>query len=148
MRNTIDLSAMARSSIGFDHLFDLLQNTAEPVDAYPPYNIETVGEDRFIVSIAVAGFAENELDITAEPGLLTVTGRKQDTAKAGEFVHRGIAFRPFQRQFHLADYVVVRDARLANGLLKIELERELPESKKPRRIEIAADADIPAKRAA
>jgi molecular chaperone IbpA len=150
MRNTIDLSAMARSTIGFEHLFDLMENAAEPADSFPHYNIEVIGEDRFVVSLAVAGFGEGELDVTAEPGLLTVTGRKPDAQKPGEYLYRGIALRSFRRQFHLADYVVVRQARLVNGVLAIELQRELPESRKPRRIEIGTSppADAPAKRAA
>ncbi|HUO93523.1 MAG TPA: Hsp20 family protein [Rhizomicrobium sp.] len=140
MRNTIDMTALGRSAIGFEHLFDMLQNNLEagPADSYPPYNIEKAAEDRYRVTLAVAGFSEDELEVTSEPNRLTVTGRKRTEARSGDLLYQGIAGRPFTRHFDLADHVFVRGARLANGLLTIELEREIPEAMKPRRIEIGA----------
>jgi molecular chaperone IbpA len=137
MRNTIDMAPFARSSIGFDRLLDQLEALAdhEPADSYPPYNIEKLGEDRYRVALAVAGFNDDELSITVEANQLTVSGRKND-AQDKELLYRGIAHRPFIRHFSLADFVVVKDAKLANGLLTIALERQLPEAMKPRRIAI------------
>ncbi|HEY2010876.1 MAG TPA: Hsp20 family protein [Rhizomicrobium sp.] len=137
MRNTIDLAPFARSTIGFDRLLDQLETLAEPEtgDNYPPYNIERLGEDRYRVVLAVAGFTDNELSITVEANQLTVSGKKADVDDKA-ILYRGIAHRPFIRRFSLADYVVVEDAKLTNGLLTIELERQLPEAMKPRRIAI------------
>ena len=137
MRNTIDMAPFARSSIGFDRLLDQLETLAdhEPSDSYPPYNIEKLGEDRYRVALAVAGFHDEEISITVEENQLTVAGRKNE-AQGQEMLYRGIAHRPFIRRFSLADFVVVKDAKLANGLLTIELERQLPEAMKPRRIAI------------
>ena len=152
MRNTIDMTAVGRSTIGFEHLLDLLQSSLEahPTDAFPPYNIEKVSDDRYRVSLAVAGYSEDELEITSEPNRLTVTGRKRAEAKSGDFLYQGIAGRPFTRHFNLAEHVFVRGAELANGLLTIDLEREIPEAMKPRRIEISSArlAAVPQKRAA
>jgi molecular chaperone IbpA len=140
MRNTIDMTALGRFGIGFEHLFDLLQNNLEagPADTYPPYDIEKAAEDRYRVTLAVAGFSEDELEITSQPNRLTVTGRKRTDATRGDLLYQGIAGRPFTRHFDLADHVFVRGARLANGLLSIDLEREIPEAMKPRRIEIGS----------
>lgn len=140
MRNTIDMSAVGRSTIGFEHLFDLLQGSLEanPSEGFPPYNIEKIADDSYRVTLAVAGFSEDELDVTGEPNRLTVTGRKRGEANAGNLLYQGIAGRPFTRQFNLADHVFVRGAKLANGLLTIDLEREIPEAMKPRRIEIGS----------
>ena len=137
MRSTIDMAPFARSTIGFDRLLDQLETLAEPDagDNYPPYNIEKLGEDRYRVALAVAGFTDNELSITMEANLLTVSGRKT-IADDKDMLYRGIAQRPFLRRFSLADYVVVKDAKLQDGLLTIELERQLPEAMKPRRIAI------------
>ena len=137
MRNTIDLAPFARSTIGFDRLLDQLETLAEPEagDNYPPYNIERLGEDSYRVALAVAGFTDNELSITVEANQLTVSGKKADGDDKA-ILYRGIAHRPFVRRFSLADYVVVKDAKLTNGLLTIELERQLPEAMKPRRIAI------------
>jgi molecular chaperone IbpA len=131
------MAPFARSSIGFDRLLDQLETFADhdPGDSYPPYNIEKLGEDRYRVALAVAGFNDEELSITVEENQLTVAGRKSD-AENKEMLYRGIAHRPFLRRFNLADFVVVKDAKLANGLLTIELERQLPEAMKPRRIAI------------
>ena len=137
MRNTIDMAPFARSTIGFDRLLDQLGTLAEPDtgDNYPPYNIEKLGEDRYRVALAVAGFTDNELSVTVEANQLTVSGKKTDGDQK-DILYRGIAHRPFIRRFSLADYVVVKDAKLSNGLLTIELERQLPETMKPRRIAI------------
>ncbi|MFO7762373.1 MAG: Hsp20 family protein [Wenzhouxiangellaceae bacterium] len=136
---TYDLSPLYRTAIGFDRLADMLSN-ASRVDGngYPPYNIEARGEDRYRISMAVAGFSESDLDIVTEQNTLTVSGNKEteDGNDEREFLYRGIANRSFERRFQLADHVRVVTARLENGLLHIDLERELPEQMKPRRIEI------------
>lgn len=150
MRNTIDMEPFARSTIGFDRLLDQLETLAdpEPGDNYPPYNIEKLGEDRYRVALAVAGFTDSELNVTVEANQLTITGKKAD-ANQENILYRGIAHRPFIRRFSLADYVVVKDAKLANGLLTIELERQLPETMKPRRIAINGEtAPVENRRAA
>lgn len=141
MRNTIDMAPFARSTIGFDRLLDQLGTLAEPDtgDNYPPYNIEKLGEDRYRVALAVAGFTDNELSVTVEANQLTVSGKKTDGDQK-DILYRGIAHRPFIRRFSLADYVVVKDAKLSSGLLTIELERQLPETMKPRRIAINGHA--------
>jgi molecular chaperone IbpA len=137
MRSTIDIAPFARSTIGFGRLLDQLETLAEPEagDNYPPYNIEKLGEDRYRVALAVAGFAENEMNITVEGNQLTVSGKRAD-AEDKQILHRGIAHRPFIRRFSLAEHMVVKDAKLRDGLLTIELERQLPEAMKPRRIPI------------
>lgn len=136
---TFDLSPLYRTSIGFDRIFDLLTNAQRvEVGGYPPYNIEAHGNDRYRISMAVAGFSENDLEIVTEQNTLRVSGSRADSAdeEGREFLHRGIATRAFERRFQLADYVKVVSARLENGLLHIDLQRELPEQMKPRRIEI------------
>jgi molecular chaperone IbpA len=133
---TYDFSPLWRSTVGFDRLFDLAelaQRAGE--DNYPPYNIERLADDRYQISLAVAGFAPDDISITAEQNVVTVEGSKSDKAE-GDFLYRGISTRHFKRQFSLADYVQVKDARFDNGLLKIELVREIPEAMKPRRIAI------------
>src|SRR5690242_18334192 len=106
MRNTFDMTALGRSTIGFERMFDLLRNQeAETADTYPPYNIEKVGDDHYRIALAVAGFAEGDLSVTQESNLLTVTGSKADEADKSAYLYRGIAGRPFTRQFSLADYV-------------------------------------------
>lgn len=141
MRTNFDFTPYRRSTVGFDRLFDLLENTArpEPADNYPPFDLERLGEDRYRITMAVAGFAPDELDIVVKEGLLTVSARKAEE-KEGEhqYLHRGIGQRPFERRFQLADFVQVRGADLKDGLLTIELEREIPEAMKPRRIEIGS----------
>lgn len=138
MRNTFDFAPYRRSSIGFDRLFDLLENATrtEQPDGYPPFDLEHQGEDGYRISLAVAGFARDEIEIISKPNLLIVTGRKNEDGER-EYLHRGIAARPFERQFQLADYVQVTGAALNNGLLEIDLKRELPEEVKPRKIEIS-----------
>jgi len=136
---TYDLSPLYRTAIGFDRLADMLSN-AQRLDGngYPPYNIESRGEDRYRISMAVAGFSEQDLDIVTEQNTLTVTGSRADDSpdEQREFLYRGIATRSFERRFQLADHVRVESAKLENGLLHIELKRELPEQMKPRKIEI------------
>jgi len=137
MRTSFDFSPFYRSSIGFDRVFDLLESAArgQPADNWPPYDIAKTGDDAYRISMAVAGFAQDELTISTKPNLLVVTGEKAEEA-TGEYLHRGIANRSFNRQFELADHVKVTGANLVNGLLTIELRREIPEEMKPRRIEI------------
>jgi molecular chaperone IbpA len=133
---TYDFSPLWRSTIGFDRLFDLVE-TAQRAgeDNYPPYNIERVSEDRYQISLAIAGFSPDEVSVTAEQNAVIVEGNKADKAER-EYLYRGISARPFKRQFNLADYVQVQSASFENGLLKIELIREIPEAMKPRRIAI------------
>ncbi|NBC20399.1 MAG: Hsp20 family protein [Alphaproteobacteria bacterium] len=143
--NTIDLSPLYRTMVGFDRLANMM-DTASRLDGtqgYPPYNIERVGEDQFAIEIAVAGFAEDDLDIELKEALLTVAGKKapEDGGEEREFLHRGIAQRGFIRRFQLADHVIVTGAELENGLLRIELKRELPEAMKPRKIEIGQTSE-------
>jgi molecular chaperone IbpA len=136
---TVDFSPLYRSAVGFDRLAALLESAAhsEGPTGYPPYNIETVGENAYRIEIAVAGFKPEELNIEARENVLTVQGRKTANDDARKYLHRGLAERNFERRFQLADYVVVTGAALADGLLSISLERQLPEQLKPRRIEIA-----------
>jgi len=136
---TVDFAPLYRSVVGFDRLAGLLEAAAKTEGAagYPPYNIESVGEDAYRIEIAVAGFKPDELSVDVKENLLTVAGRKAANTEDGKrYIHRGLAERNFERRFQLADYVVVADAQLADGLLSISLRRELPESLKPRRIEI------------
>ncbi len=138
---TIDLTPLYRSAVGFDRLAALLE-TATKADApagYPPYNIETTGGDTYRIEIAVAGFRPEELNVDVKENVLTIAGRKAANTDDGKrYLHRGLAERNFERRFQLADYVMVTEAGLADGLLSISLKRELPESMKPRRIEIGA----------
>jgi molecular chaperone IbpA len=137
---TYDLNPLWRSTIGFDRLFDLLDETQHRTeDNYPPYNIERLGEDRYQISLALAGFSPDEIAVTAEQNVLTVEGRKSDKDQH-EYLYQGISARPFKRQFNLADYVQVKSATFDNGLLRVELIREIPEAMKPRRIAIGGGA--------
>lgn len=135
---TYNTSPMYRSIVGFDRLAALLDAAAKTDSAggYPPYNIESVGENAYRVEIAVAGFRSDELTLEARENVLTVSGRKADNDTGRRFLHQGLAARNFDRRFQLADYVVVSGAQLADGLLTIDLRRELPESLKPRQIPI------------
>lgn len=137
---TFDLTPYRRSTVGFDRLFDLIENStrAAQTDNYPPFNIERVSEDRYRVTIAVAGFRADEIDITAQQNLLQVSGRKAEISndERAKFLHVGIANRNFERRFELADFVRVESANLADGLLVIELVREVPEAMKPKKIAI------------
>ena len=139
-----DFSPLWRSTVGFDRLFDLAESAQRASeDNYPPYNIERLADDRYQISLAVAGFSPDEISITAEQNVVTIEGTKTEKAER-EFLYRGISTRAFKRQFNLADYVQVKDAAFDNGLLKIELVREIPEAMKPRRIALngAAQANV------
>jgi len=136
---TFDFSPLYRNSVGFDRFASMLSAASrqEQGTSYPPYNIRTLGEDHYQITMAVAGFSEADLDITTEQNRLVVTGELKDAEdEQGEFLHRGIATRAFERRFNLADHVKVIGANLENGLLHIDLEREIPEEMKPRTIEI------------
>jgi molecular chaperone IbpA len=136
---TIDFAPLFRSTVGFDRLFDLLDRAAgyEAVDNYPPYNIEKVGEDTYHITMAVAGFGVDDLSIIAQPNLLVVAGQKSNqNGIQGQYLHQGLSMRAFERRFNLADYVQVKGATLENGLLSVELVREIPEAMKPRTIQI------------
>jgi len=138
-----DLTPLFRQTVGFDRLFDALaQGGLEPAPNYPPYNIERTGENAYRVTLAVAGFAPGDLSIEMRENALTVRGGQQTVSEgeAKEFLHQGIAARAFERRFQLADHVVATGASLENGLLHVELVREIPEAQKPRRIEIATGA--------
>jgi molecular chaperone IbpA len=140
----VDFSPLYRSTVGFDRLFTMLDSLGQPEQAqsYPPYNIERTGENLYRITMAVAGFDESELSIEAHAHVLTVKGEKAEDEKAeqSEFLYRGIAKRAFERRFQLADHVEVTAASLKNGLLHIDLLRNIPEAMKPRRISIAAEA--------
>jgi molecular chaperone IbpA len=142
--NRFDLTPYRRSMVGFDRLFDLIenQNKANIGDKYPPFNIEKRGEDAYRITLAVAGFKPNDLDITAHQNLLVVQGRKGDEPVDGQFLHVGIAQRGFERRFELADYVRVENADLADGLLTIDLVREVPEAVKPKKIAIGGQTRL------
>ncbi|MBM3486989.1 MAG: Hsp20 family protein [Alphaproteobacteria bacterium] len=138
---SFDLSPLFRSAIGFDRLNQLVDSamrSAEANDSFPPYNIEKTGETDYRITMAVAGFGEDDLNVEVREGVLVVAGKAKPETEGARFLHRGIARRAFERRFQLADHVVVRTAALENGLLRIELARELPEAMKPRRIAIAA----------
>ena len=133
---TYDFSPLWRSTIGFDRLFDLAESAQRAsADHYPPYNIERLGEDRYQISLAVAGFSPDEISVTAEQNVVTIDGSKTEENER-EYLYRGISTREFKRQFNLAGYVQVKGATFDNGLLRIELVREIPEAMKPRQIAI------------
>lgn len=146
MRNAFDFTPYRRSMVGFDRLFDVLEHNARAAAGdgnYPPYDIEKSGEDSYRITIAVAGFTREEIEVTAHQNLLTVTARKAEVAEGAEtphYIHRGIASRAFERRFQLADYVHVTAADVADGLLTIDLLREVPDAVKPRRIILGAQA--------
>ena len=139
---TFDPTPLWRSTVGFDRLFNLLDESTRwsAEDHYPPYNIERAGEDHYWISLALAGFSPEEVAITAEQNVLTVEGRKSEKHDH-QYLYQGISARPFRRVFNLADYVQVKGASFEGGLLKIELVREVPEAMKPRRIAINACND-------
>ena len=137
---TIDFTPLFRHSVGFDRLERMLDSAMrhDEGSAYPPYNIEQLGDDAYRITMAVAGFGENDLDVTVNDGTLVVTGKQEEKSDEDVvFVHRGIAGRAFERRFQLADHIEVKGGALENGLLHIELERIIPEEKKPRKIEIS-----------
>ena len=134
-----DFSPLFRSSVGFDRLAQLMDSAQRADDnapSYPPYNIERTGEDQYRITMAVAGFAENDIEITAQENALTVVGKQPKDEAPKSFLYRGIAGRPFQRRFELAEYIRVAGASLENGLLHVDLVREVPEAVKPRSIKI------------
>jgi len=143
---TFDLSPLFRTSVGFDRLASMLNSAhrVEQVGGYPPYNIVAEKENTYHITMAVAGFAESEISITTELNQLTVTGEKAEEAESEstQYLYRGIATRSFERRFNLADHVRVTGARLDNGLLHIDLEREIPEVMKPRTIKIQSDKGL------
>jgi molecular chaperone IbpA len=139
---SFDFTPYRRSTVGFDRLFDFLERAGgEQAENYPPYDIEKLSEDRYRITLAVAGFAAEDIDITARQNLLTITGRKSDgRQREGTFLHMGIATRAFERRFELADFVRVEQADMRDGLLSVELVREIPDAMKPRKIEIRSGA--------
>lgn len=142
--NRIDLTPYRRSTVGFDRLFDLLESQARNSSGenYPPFNIERRDEDSYRITLAVAGFRNGDLDIVAQQNLLTVQGRKRDDQPEGEMLHVGIANRGFERRFELADFVRVANADLADGMLTIDLVREVPEAMKPKKIAIGGQPTL------
>ena len=136
--NAFDFSPLFRTAIGFDRLARMLEtarSSAEP-QSYPPYNIEKTGEDSYVLTMAVAGFGPNDLELVAKDNTLTITGKAAQTEEGRAFLHRGIAGRAFERRFVLADHIVVEGANLENGLLQLNLRRVVPEALKPRRIAV------------
>jgi len=147
MRN-FDLTPLYRSTVGYDRLASILDNVTrtDGGSSYPPYNIEKTGEDAYRISIAVAGFSEDELTIEARDGQLVIAGKKAEAEEETNFLHRGIATRAFEKRFQLADHVRATDAITENGLLHVDLVREVPEALKPRKIEIAKSRPIEAEK--
>ena len=141
MRTDFDFSPYYRATVGFDRVFDLLDSVAShAASGYPPYDIEKAGEDTYRIVMAVAGFTEAELNVTQKEGELLISGKSHPEALEKEYLYRGIAGRDFERRFQLADHVKVTGAKLLDGMLTIELKREIPEEKKPRAIRIEAGA--------
>jgi molecular chaperone IbpA len=138
--STFDFAPLFRSTVGFDRMVSLLDAAGRTDEqAYPPYNIEKVGDDAYRITLAVAGFAEDDLGITAQGNSLVISGKqKREEPKTGEYLYRGIAGRAFERRFQLADHIKVTGAALANGLLHVDLVREVPEAMKPRTIKVTA----------
>ena len=133
-----DFSPYFRSTVGFDQLFNRLEQAVDAGNGYPPYNIERTDETHYVISVAVAGFADKDLNVEVRDGVLTVVGKREDADGKQSYLYQGIAGRAFERRFQLAEHVEVRAAKLENGLLHIDLERVIPEEKKPRRIAINA----------
>ncbi|MBY5866937.1 Hsp20 family protein [Rhizobium leguminosarum] len=144
MRTNLDFSPLIRSSVGFERMLNALEaaSRAETIDNWPPYDIVKTGEDEYRIAMAVAGFSQDELAIIQEQSMLVVSGQKANGEDV-QYLHRGIAGRSFQRRFELADHVKVVDAGLVNGLLTIDLKREIPEEMKPRQIEIGTGNAMP-----
>ena len=141
MRSAFDFGPYRRSTVGFDRLFDMLENSSAggAQENYPPFDLIRLGENDYRIELAVAGFKSDEIDITAQQNVLLVSGRKKEEAEEGkgnDYIYRGIATRSFERRFALADHIQVRNADLRDGLLSIELKREIPEAMKPRKISI------------
>ncbi len=147
MRGRFDWSPYRRVAVGYDRLFDFFEQAAQQADSYPPYDVEKLDEDRYRITLAVAGFKRDEISITAQHNVLTIAARKpeKDANDNRQMLHNGIATRAFERRFQLADYVIVQSADLADGLLTIDLRREVPEAMKPRTIAIGTGPLIEAK---
>jgi molecular chaperone IbpA len=140
MRTNFDFTPYRRSTVGFDRLFDMLESGSGAAgDNYPPFDLERVDDDEYRITLAVAGFGADEIDIVAQQNLLVVSGRKRE-GEGRQYIHRGIATRAFERRFGLADYVQVKNADLRDGILAIDLVREIPEEMKPRKVSINAGA--------
>lgn len=135
MRSAFDFGNLRRSSVGFDRLFDMLENSSFSGENYPPFDLIRLDDNRYRIEVAVAGFRRDEIDITSHQNQLLISGQKSED-ETSNYVHRGIANRSFERRFALADHIQVRGADLKDGMLSIELVREVPEAKKPRKIEI------------
>jgi molecular chaperone IbpA len=133
---TYDFTPLFRSAIGFDRLARLADASPQDAAAYPPYNIEKTGEDSYRLSLAVAGFSADDIEMTVKDNALVISGQVAEEAAGSEYLHRGITARPFTRRFALADHMVVEGAEIANGLLRVAIKRVLPESAKPRRIAV------------
>ena len=140
MRTNFDFAPYRRSTVGFDRLFNLLEAGAREDDGYPPFDILKDGEDSYRITLAVAGFRPEDIEVVAQQNQLTVTGKRADGESKGEYLHRGIAGRAFERRFQLADFIEAGEASFENGLLTIALKRVVPEAMKPRRIEISGGA--------
>ena len=142
MMRTFDFTPYRRTTVGFDRLFDLLESSmrSAAADNYPPVNIEKLGDDQYRITLAVAGFSRDDLDIVAQQNMLTISGRKAEDGEQGkQYLHQGIGARAFERRFELADFVRVQSADLKDGLLMIDLVREIPDAMRPRRIEIGGN---------
>jgi molecular chaperone IbpA len=137
---TYDFTPLFRSTVGFDRLFDMIESSVRP--DWPPYNIEKSGENQYRISMAIAGFAPEEIELVQQGNTLLITGQKKTEAKHQEMLHQGLASRSFKQTFNLADHVKVASADLENGLLLVELVREIPEQLKPRRIELGSHAAV------
>jgi molecular chaperone IbpA len=140
MRNAFDFAPYRRSTVGFDRLFNLLESGLREDDAYPPFDIVKEGADSYRITLAVAGFRPQDIEVIAQQNQLTVTGKRADDDAQGDYLHRGIATRAFERRFQLADFVEAGDARFENGLLSVALKRVVPEAMKPRKIAIGGAA--------
>jgi len=138
MRTNFDFTPYRRSTVGFDRLFNMLETGMRDDDGYPPFDIVKDSEDSYHIMLAVAGFRPDEIELIAQQNQLSVTGKRAEEKDEGQYLHRGIAARSFERRFQLADFVEVRDARFEDGMLKITLQRVVPETMKPRRIDIRA----------
>ena len=145
MRSNFDFTPYRRSTVGFDRLFDLLETgmRGDAADGYPPFDIVRDGEDSYRITLAVAGFRPDEIEVVAQQNQLTVTGKRNEDDGTGQYLHRGIAARDFERRFQLADFIEVGEAGFDNGLLSIELKRVVPEAMKPRKIAIGSGSSAP-----
>ncbi len=145
MRSNFDFTPYRRSTVGFDRLFDLLETgmRGDAADGYPPFDIVRDGEDSYRITLAVAGFRPDEIEVVAQQNQLTVTGKRNEDDGKGQYLHRGIAARDFERRFQLADFIEVGEAGFDNGLLSIELKRVVPEAMKPRKIAIGSGPSAP-----